>query len=81
MKILLGYSLYKNYKIEKEKKKVENIFRDFLLPPKKKSGRFPASLSLSSASWSGFRYYEFNLTSDHAAFYHPWGWGGVRLAP
>jgi len=25
MKILLGYSLYKNYKIEKEKKKVVNI--------------------------------------------------------
>jgi len=31
MKILLGYSLNKNYKIKKEKKKVVNIFRDFLL--------------------------------------------------
>ena len=32
--------------------------------------RFPAILSLSAASWPTFRCFEFNLTSDYAAFYH-----------
>jgi hypothetical protein len=33
--------------------------------------RFPASLSLSAASWPRFCYLRPNLTSDHAALSHP----------
>jgi len=47
---------------------------------KERSGRFPEFFCFPGSSEPAFRYFELNLTSDHAAIYHPGRWDEAKSA-
>jgi hypothetical protein len=56
-----------------------SIFHDLLLDQAGRSIGFPEPLSVPSASWLAFRYFELNLTPDDAPTYHSLRPGEVNL--